>query len=240
MPKDLRNIVSGREGFPPAHVIPRHRHDRAYAIVTLKGSMHQVSYGGRVSTRPGQLLVQPTFDCHANQSCLSGVQILRLPWRREAGLGGLFEIADIDYIVRMAERDPLAASEQAFDLVQKSQSLPPKRDDWEDLLAADLARDSFCCLGNWARQSGLARETLSRGFARRFHCTPARFRFEIKAREAWLRLTSTNEPFAMIAAESGFADQAHMTRAIRSITGRVPSFWRERGAADGHETGRHH
>lgn len=226
MPEELRNVIAGRDHFPAAHAIPRHRHQHAYAIVTLSGSMQQVSYAGRVSTRPGQLLIQPTLDCHSNRSSRSGVRILRLPWRREAGFGGLFEVDDIDQVIRTAEKDPVAASEYAFELVRNHDPLPVKRDDWEDLLAADLTRDAFSSLGDWAKQNGLARETLSRGFARRFHCTPGRFRFELKTRDAWLRLTGTNDPLSAVAVDVGFADQAHLSRAIRRMTGNTPGFWR--------------
>lgn len=226
MSSELRNIIAGLERFPSAHVIPRHRHHRSYAIVALAGSMHQVSYAGRISMRAGHLMVQPTLDCHANKSGRMGVQILRLPWRREAGLGGLFELDDIDWIVRKAERDPLAASERAFELVRDRDPVLPIRHDWEDLLAADLANEPSCSLSEWARRCGLAKETISRGFARRYHCTPSRFRLEIKTRKAWLRLTESSEPLAMIAVDAGFADQAHMTRAIKDMTGHIPSFWR--------------
>jgi transcriptional regulator GlxA family with amidase domain len=33
-------------------------------------------------------------------------------------------------------------------------------------------------------------------------------------------------PLARIAAEAGFADQAHMTRALGALTGRCPGHWR--------------
>jgi AraC-like DNA-binding protein len=35
----------------------------------------------------------------------------------------------------------------------------------------------------------------------------------------------------MIAAEAGFADQAHMNRAVLRLTGRTPGQWRRWGAA---------
>lgn len=226
MPEGLRDVVAGRARFPAAQDIPRHRHHRAYAVVILSGSMQQVSYAGRFNMQPGHLLVQPTLDCHANRSGPAGVEILRLPWRREAGLGGLFELDEIDEVVRISERDPIAASEKAYRLVSEREPLPAKRDDWEDLLAADLTDDAQGSLGEWAKRIGLALETLSRGFARKYFCTPSQFRLELKTREAWLRLTSSSEALAIVAAHAGFADQAHMTRSIRRMTGHPPGFWR--------------
>lgn len=226
MAESLRNIVAGRDRFPAGHRIERHRHEHAYAIFTLAGSMQQVSYAGRVATRPGQLLVQPTLDCHANCSGRAGVSIFRLPWRRECGLGGLFELQEADQLIRLAERNPVAASEWAFELVRGMEPVPPQFDDWEDLLAAELAAGRVASLASWAANTGLAAETVSRGFARRYHCTPVCFRGELRTRSAWLRLTGSALPLAEVAAESGFADQAHMTRAVGRLTGYSPGYWR--------------
>jgi AraC-like DNA-binding protein len=226
--ESLRNIVAGRDRFPAGHRIGRHRHEHAYAILTLAGSMQQVSYAGRVTTRPGQLLVQPTLDCHANRSGPAGVSILRLPWQREDGLGGLFELPEADQIIRLAERDSVAAGEWAIELVRGADPVPPIFEDWEDLLAAELAAGSVSSLSGWAASQRLAAETVSRGFARRYHCTPARFRGELRTRSAWLRLTGSWLPLAEVAAETGFSDQAHMTRAVSQLTGCPPGYWRAR------------
>lgn len=222
----LRNVAAGRDRFPPGHRIGRHRHEHAYAILTLAGSMQQVSYAGCVTTQPGQLLVQPTLDCHANRAGSSGVSILRLPWRRECGLGGLFELPEADPLMRLAERDPVAASEWASELVPMARPMQPRTEDWEDLLAADLVAGKVMSLAGWAASQGLAAETVSRGFARRYHCTPARFRCELKTRSAWLKLTGSGMPLAEVAMEAGFSDQAHMTRAVGRLTGRPPGYWR--------------
>jgi len=224
----LRNIVAGRDCFPPGHEIGRHRHERAYAIFTLAGSMHQVSYAGRIVTKPGQLLVQPTLDCHANKAGPLGVRILRLPWPRECGLGGLFELLEADRIIRLADKDPVAAASWACELVRGTEPAKPQFDDWEDLLAAELAAGKVPRLQQWAAARGLTAETVSRGFARRYHCSPARFRCELRARNAWLRLTGSGLPLAEVAAEAGFADQAHMTRSVARLTGMPPGYWRAR------------
>jgi AraC-like DNA-binding protein len=42
---------------------------------------------------------------------------------------------------------------------------------------------------------------------------------------AWLALAG-RRPLADIAAETGFADQPHMTRAITALTGVSPRAWR--------------
>ncbi|WP_431869196.1 helix-turn-helix domain-containing protein [Allosphingosinicella sp.] len=83
-------------------------------------------------------------------------------------------------------------------------------------------------MGAWAHSSGLRPETLSRGFRLAYGCTPASFRSAARARAAWREVRNTDRPLVDIAADRGFSDQAHMTRAIRHLTGRPAGAWRER------------
>jgi AraC-like DNA-binding protein len=72
----------------------------------------------------------------------------------------------------------------------------------------------------------MARETVARGFSAAFGVSARQFRTEMKARDAWLRVVRTRDRLADIAASAGFADQAHMTRRIRALTGASPAAWR--------------
>lgn len=222
----LRSVCPGRERIAAFGVMPRHRHNEAYALICLAGSFDQVSYAGRVTARPGQLLVQPTLDCHANATPAGGAEILRLPWPREEGLGGLYVLDDLDALVRLAERDPMAASRAAAAELAGRAPLPAKAESWCDRLAHDLGTPETTSLAGWAARHNLAADTLARGFVRLYGTTPARFRWELRARRAWLALAGP-KPLAEIAAETGFADQPHMTRAIHALTGAPPRAWRQ-------------
>jgi hypothetical protein len=50
----------------------------------------QLAYAGRLRLECGDVLLQPTFDCHADRMLSQGLVILRLPWRRECGFGGVY------------------------------------------------------------------------------------------------------------------------------------------------------
>jgi AraC-like DNA-binding protein len=221
----LRSVRPGRERIAAFRAMPRHRHREAYALVCLAGSFEQTSYAGRVTARAGQLLIQPTLDCHANATTAGGAEILRLPWPCEEGLGARYLLDDPDALARLAGHDPLAASRAAMAGLAGKAPLPPRRDSWCDALAADLTAPGPLCLADWAALHGLAPDTLARGFARLYGTTPAHFRFELKVRRAWLALAGRT-PLADIAAETGFADQPHMTRAIHALTGAPPRAWR--------------
>ena len=70
-----------------------------------------------------------------------------------------------------------------------------------------------------------AAEHLSRGFGRVFGVTPQRFRLETRARAALADLSGP-ATLAEVAALHGFADQAHMTRSVRDLTGATPGAWK--------------
>jgi AraC-like DNA-binding protein len=222
----FRTIRPGRQTLPAGFNLPRHRHLRPYALVVIAGSFEQTSYAGRVTVEPGDLLVQPTLDCHANRLFSSGAQILRLQWPHVESLGGVYRLRDLDHIVRTAEHDVREASELAQAEVATMQPVAAPIADWPDLFAGQLSHGYSASIEHWARTHGLASETVSRGFTRVYGVGPAQFRHELKVRHAWLRIVGTRDALAGIATGCGFADQPHMTRSVTKITGSTPTAWR--------------
>lgn len=214
--------------MPAGYQAPRHRHLEAYATIVLDGAYDQFAYAGHLRVEAGAVLVQPTLDSHADAMLSAGVRLLRLPWRREAGFGGVYRVPGLDLIVRVADRDVREAAGLLAEAVDRTAPRPGVIADCADLLAQALRDRPGLSIGGWARAHGLVRETVSRRFLRAYGVTPSRFRAELRGREAWLRATGSRQPLACIAAELGFADQAHMTRAIGRMTGDSPAAWRRR------------
>lgn len=103
-----------------------------------------------------------------------------------------------------------------------------------DRLAAALA-SGHRTISHWSAEHGLVRETLARQFRRLYGIDAAAYRAEARARRAWRLITRTTAPLAEIAQLSGHADQAHMTRAVRALTGHPPGAWRRvTSLQDGH------
>jgi AraC-like DNA-binding protein len=224
----LKTIAHGLEHLPSGHSLARHRHYLAYAIVILRGAFEQAGYAGRVRVRAGDLLVQPPLDAHTNAMRIGpGATILRLAWPAHAG--GVWRLPDVDAIARTAEGDladaTLLAREQWLRAVPAAIA-----DDLPDQLAAALVAGEVPSLARWATERGVARETVARAFTRSFGVTACRFRLELKTREACLQLARSNVELAAIAAATGFADQAHMTRSVGQLTGMSPRVWRQREA----------
>jgi AraC-like DNA-binding protein len=220
----FEHIGNGRQNWSPHHCIARHRHDRAYAALVLSGTYEECGSRGRFRVGPGDVLLHSAFDAHLDRFHNRGAQILNLVLASAVAADfSVGRVADPDTIARVAERDPIEAGIRLRAQVCESDAAPQ---DWPDVLAADLLRDPGCRLELWARHHGLAAETISRGFGRLFGVTPASFRVEARARRALALITGSDLPLACIAAAAGFADQAHMSRAMRALTGSPPSGWR--------------
>jgi AraC-like DNA-binding protein len=223
----FRRVTPGIETLPCSFSLPRHRHLRAYATVVLAGSFEESGYSGRINATAGDVLIHPAMDCHANRMVSAGVTLIRLDWPDASGIGGLYHLDEVDEVARTAEKDVIEATrllEHA--LGKRGLPSPGQRNDWPDLLLIDLTKNASTEIGEWAVVNGLARETVSRGFATAYGIAPSVLRAELRARSAWLRITRGSDCLCRIAADTGFADQAHMTRWIHRITGAPPAVWR--------------
>ncbi len=223
----FRRVTPGIETLHSSFSLPRHRHLRAYATVVLAGAFEESGYIGRIRATAGDVLIHPTMDCHGNQMVSAGVKLIRLDWYPGDGEAGLYHLDAVDAFARVAERDIVAARLLLEGALRKGcSSSPNQKRDWPDQLAEALARDSSLEIGTWAETNGLARETVSRGFTAAYGIAPVVYRAELRARTAWLRITRCSDGLSAIAADTGFADQAHMTRWIHRITGAPPAAWR--------------
>jgi AraC-like DNA-binding protein len=216
-------VSNGRERWDPHVQIRRHRHDRAYVALVLSGSYEESGSRGRFRVGPGDLLFHHCFDAHLDRFCSNGAQILNLLMEGPSPDLSIGHIADPDIVVRMAERNVAEAVAQLRAQLRPIQRAPH---DWQDVLAGDLLQDPCFPLDQWARTNGLAPATVSRGFRKVFGVTPAGFRLETRTHRALAMIAATRVSLASIAAATGFADQAHMSRAIRLLTGATAGSWR--------------
>jgi AraC-like DNA-binding protein len=221
----MQTIPAGRQNGRSSWFLPRHFHDRAYASVVLSGGYEESGNWGRFRVRAGDVLLHSAFDAHLNRGERKGATILNLALRESPTGFRAGSVGDLDLIARTAESDPRAAVEL---MLAQLQPISPCVGDWEGLLAVQIARDPSCRLDSWANEHGIARETLSRGFAKTYGTTAASFRAETRARHALEQIINTEARLADVAVVTGFADQAHMTRAVRALTGQPPGYWRQR------------
>lgn len=210
-------------------LMARHRHAEGYAALVLSGGYVEAGDRGRFHARPGMVLIHGPWESHMDAVSRSGAMVLNLPLAGEVGFG-VAEASDPDLIARTAERD---VAEAARLLHQSMRTLESSPDDWPDALAAALRRDPGLSVSRWAECANLAAATVSRGFRQAFGTSPRRYRAEQRALAAARGLLHRADPPAALAAELGFVDQAHMTRAVKALTGASPGRLRVKSVQSG-------
>ncbi|HVI06092.1 MAG TPA: helix-turn-helix domain-containing protein [Sphingomicrobium sp.] len=167
----------------------------------------------------GDVVVHRPYERHLDRFSTQGAEVLVLPLPQPWPKSVLARVDDADLIARLAIRDVVAAKEALVDVMVER---PPTVEDWPDLLALDLLADPDLSLSTWATEHGLHPGSLGRGFGQQFDVSPAGFRALVRTRRAIEHIVSTKVPLSAIASEQGFSDQAHMSRAVKHITGHPP------------------
>jgi len=202
----------------------RHDHSYAYAAVVISGAYEEAGDRGRFHVKAGDVLMHDRFEAHLNRLPASGAMVLNLPLPEgRAFEPGLAVLPDPDSVVRLARKNPAAAADLLLSSVAVATARPG---DWPDRLAVGLLHDPSICLGEWSDTNGLKPWTLSRGFAQVFGVSPSSFRARARALLAWRAIRTSDESLAQIAARFEFADQSHMTRGVKTVTGLPPRQWR--------------
>ena len=192
----------GRQQHPANQRLARHCHDSAFATIVLEGGYLEAGDEGRRSVNPGDVLIHHAYEYG--------------------------RVSDPDALVRTALRSPHDAwLALASDMLASEQ----RHLDWPDLLAEQLRNDNQLCLRQWADSHGLRPETVSRGFQLAYSSSPKAFRAAARARAAVRRIRESRQPLADIAATLGYADQAHMSRSVKALTGQIPRTLRADNAA---------
>lgn len=204
--------------------LERHVHAEPYVALVVSGGYEEAGDNGRFEVNAGDVVFHDRFEAHLNRFGEKGATVLNLPVPvGMAYAAGIATVTDPDRVVRAAEKSWRSAVDLLFSTAIIRTS--PVRD-WPDELAATLRKCPALKLSDWREEKGLAAWTVSRGFARVFGISPEAFRARVRVQRALKSIQLTQAPLAMIAAELGFADQAHMTRSMWQLTGTTPHAWR--------------
>jgi AraC family transcriptional regulator len=83
-------------------------------------------------------------------------------------------------------------------------------------------------MGDLARVTQFSQSKFNRAFKASFGCTPGQYVRRMRIERALNLMTLSSDPLCQIAAECGFADQAHFSRCFRKFVGNPPAHWRAR------------
>ena len=213
----------GRQHHPANQRLTRHCHDSAFATVVLEGGYLEAGDEGRRTVGPGDVLVHHAYESHLDSFSKRGAQVLILPIASRFAAPLFGRVTDPDALVHIARHSPRDAW---FALTADMQACEQQHMDWPDLLAEQLRHDPGLSLQQWAESYGLRPETVSRGFQLAYGSSPKAFRAAVRARAAFKCIRESRQPLVDIAATLGYADQAHMSRAVKALTGHMPRTWR--------------
>jgi AraC family transcriptional regulator len=226
---------------------PLHGHSPAYFTAVLSGEYNERA--GRVTrtVTAGMLLFHPSAEEHAVRFSARRTRVFRVlllePMleaerlaRADFASGLLDRDMDLHCIVaRMREQyltsDPLAPlliDGLACELVSCCARVRAgaARNAAAALRARDMVEESLTqppSLQTLARTAGCHPITLARAFRRRFGCSIGGYLRRRRLEQASWMLRTTSLPIAIVAARTGFADQPHLTRALRRATGFTPA-----------------
>jgi AraC-like DNA-binding protein len=205
--------------------MPRHRHVEGYAALVLAGGYVEAGDRGRIRVGSGQVVIHGAYEAHQDYFARAGALVLNLPLIGDLdGFTGV--VTDADAIAREAERDILSAAALLKETICPMDALLT---DWPDQLAIALASQRDFSIEAWADEMGLAPPSISRGFRQAYGVSPKRYRLEQRTLRALRKLQTWPGTLAGLAADVGFSDQAHLTRAVLAMTGAAPHRLRLRG-----------
>lgn len=216
--------MRAHSGFETRHdardVLRTHRHDGAYAALVIDGSHVEASADGPVDCVPGTLVLHPRWHAHGNRFGRGGALVVNVELDGALAPDGLhaFRVPHL----REAAEIFTHAPQRLGELVAASAPAHGTRlHDWQDEFLHEL-RSSDLPVADLARRAGVSLAHASRSFLKSHGMPPQLLRRELRCRHA-LGLLAGDAPLADIAADAGFADQAHLSRSLRLVTGATPT-----------------
>ena len=227
----------------PRMIVPRHVHENAYLCVVVAGGF-ELEARARVACPPGSVVAYPAGGPHANRfgdahgRCVNlhfgdswlGDAALRA-WLADFRCAPLGEhAASVRRLAReLSARDGAAAlsiTAAAIELVAEAMRTPAPAGAHGairrvvDLLESDLARTPS--LASLAHEAGLHPSHLARCFRATLGETIGEYVRRRRVEQSLCALARPELSLAEIAADAGFADQAHFGRVFKRHFGTTP------------------
>jgi AraC family transcriptional regulator len=244
------NLSFSESVFPPGARIGRHSHSHPYFSILLYGSYRETYRAGVRECGPATAVLHPPGEVHADHFLEAGGRIFRFEISdRESDLyftREIWETAELrnGRVRCLAARlyrescnpdrfSPLAGEALALEIISEA-------------TRHGLARDN-CGTPTWlAQASELLHETLpenltvqriadvvgvhpvhlARVFRRRYGCSIGEYARNWKVELASRELATSTSPIAEVAALAGFADQSHLCRTFKTVSGLTPREFR--------------
>jgi AraC family transcriptional regulator len=216
----------------------RHRHAEAGLSLVLAGELQESGPGGTVVAAAGSLVVKPAGCWHSNRYGPTGAVLLQIaprPDRAEPWIASHWQyrwlngarLARAMLALMAGESNAEENSELAF---WEAMSWAVPRQSLSKPLwwprALELIDESILArvsIADISRQVDVHPVHLARVCRREMGCSLRQYLLERRTLLAWRTCMTGEQPLSAIAAEFGFADQAHMTRTFTTKLGVSPA-----------------
>jgi AraC family transcriptional regulator len=248
-----RDVLLSELRQPCPRSVPRHEHELAYVTVVLHGDYLEGDHGRLDALRPLTAVFNPSGVRHSTVIGPAGASLftielceqnlrhlgIRLPSSTtfDHGSGAMLwpglrlyaafksqsaEVSGVESHLLEAHVLEMLGAITGFETPGKD---APR---WFGRVKERL-HEAFCeplRMGDLAREAGVHPVHLARVFRKIERRTPGEYQQRLRVRAACELLRDPEWPLAVIAAECGFADQSHLTRIFRRMTGTTPAQFR--------------
>ena len=247
--------VIGNDYSSHEHLL-KHSHERAFLSVLLRGSYLEYCGATTWECKTGQAILHEPGETHANKFCGQGGRVLNVEFLPH--YVSFLEANDFEPLVRRRIESPFCwhlalqlereishgdqASELAIEgltlqllaeLLRSSarRSRPPSAD-WLGAVKESLDRHfrEPLTLPELADEAQVHPVHLARTFSKKYGCTVGGYLRQLRITSACDELLNSSLSIAEVAMRNGFADQSHLTRAVKQSTGLPPWQFRKSGA----------
>jgi AraC family transcriptional regulator len=233
--------------MPACLRLGRHAHPTGQLVFVLEGGYWESWGRRRIGLQPGSVIFRPPGEPHANAFGAAGALTLLVSYRPErlAGLAGCRRPAELPALfadlrhqveLELRREDPASAlALEGLALLLAARvgrfTASPRRPEWlgEALRFIEARHAEPIGLAAVAGAVERHRATVAAGFRRYLGRSVGQTIRAAQVRHALDRIRATKQPFAEIAAECGFFDQAHMGRLVKRATGNTPGEIRKEG-----------
>jgi AraC family transcriptional regulator len=235
--------------YAPGTVVPSHAHAHPYFCYVSSGGFEELGEAGSYVASRGTLVFHPAAETHSDEFGDAGGRCFNIEVGGDVDLvrdPGVVRGAGVRYAAELYRE--MRAWDAASALVAEGltsaliarvdydasrdalRAEPTSRRTRGDIArAVERLRADPCnppSLAQLAAESGLSALSFARAFRRQFGCGVGAYVRAERVEMAKRALAESSSAVSTIAAELGFADQAHLTRVFRDATGWTPAAFR--------------
>jgi AraC family transcriptional regulator len=244
------NVSFSESVYRPGTEIKRHVHLRPYFSILLHGSYRETYSGGIRECGPATAVLHPPGEVHSDQFLGAGGRIFRFEiiddeadsclarqiWAAAELRNGRVRCLAARLYWESRSPDcfsPLAAEALALEIISEATRNAFKEDNcgtpsWF-VQAIELLHETLpdnLTVERIANVVGVHPVHLARVFRRRYGCSIGEYARNWRVEVASRQLATSTSSIAEVAAVAGFADQSHLCRTFKTVSGLTPNQFR--------------